>query len=121
MSAAPDPEHALDLNPHPKPLCACSSPPPRPRPSACQVRLPDGSRQGRRFRRTDPLQSVFDFVDVKQKDAPAAPRPGTYSLVAQFPRRTFADGAAGSLQDAGFTTDTALFLDGGVSKQQAAA
>ena len=31
----------------------------------CAVRLPDGTRPARRFRQTDPLQLLFDFVDAK--------------------------------------------------------
>ena len=31
----------------------------------CAVRLPDGTRPARRFRQTDPLRLLFDFVDAK--------------------------------------------------------
>ena len=31
----------------------------------CAVRLPDGTRPARRFRHTDPLRLLFDFVDAK--------------------------------------------------------
>ncbi|KAH9328288.1 hypothetical protein KI387_000396 [Taxus chinensis] len=40
------------------------------------VRMPDGSRRGRRFLKTDRLQSLFDFMDVG-----GGVRPGTYRLV----------------------------------------
>jgi FAS-associated factor 2 len=29
------------------------------------VRMPDGRRSSRRFRRADPLQAVFDYLDVQ--------------------------------------------------------
>ncbi|GLC65720.1 hypothetical protein PLESTF_000332700 [Pleodorina starrii] len=85
------------------------------------VRLPDGSRHSRRFARGDRLSSLFDFVDVELDsaaktaaagaaaaagggggDAAAAAqppqaslKPGTYNLVAQFPRRVFAEEDSG--------------------------
>ena len=31
--------------------------------TACLIRLPDGSRFQRRFRLTDPLPALFDFID----------------------------------------------------------
>lgn len=79
--------------------------------------MPDGSRLSRRFRRSDALQAVFDYVDLAvaaaapAAAAPAAPRPGGYSLVAQFPRRVLSDGRPGSLADAGLSGDTAFFVE----------
>lgn len=86
------------------------------------VRLPSGSRKGRRFLSSDLLQAVFDFVDLQCAAAAAAEgqgeagdscgiRPGSYRLVTQFPRKVFAEDASSSLQDAGITTDTALFVE----------
>lgn len=84
------------------------------------VRLPTGSRKGRRFLPSDPLQAVFDFVDVQcaeaadgqgQADGSCGIQPGSYRLVTQFPRKVFAEDASSSLQDAGITTDTALFVE----------
>ncbi len=40
------------------------------------VRLPDGSRKGRRFRATDALRCAFDFVDVESKGGDL--KPGAY-------------------------------------------
>ncbi|KAF8700948.1 hypothetical protein HU200_033834 [Digitaria exilis] len=40
------------------------------------VRMPDGSRQGRRFLKTDKLQFLFDFLDIGRTC-----KPGTYRLV----------------------------------------
>ncbi|GIL59381.1 hypothetical protein Vafri_14249 [Volvox africanus] len=78
------------------------------------VRLPDGSRHSRRFTRTDRLSSLFDFVDVELDSAAKAPvstatgdggagtaaaqpslKPGSYNLVAQFPRRVFCENENG--------------------------
>ena len=93
------------------------------------VRLPDGSRKGRRFRGSDQLQAVFDFVDVQctGTDAAAAAggsggaagsdggcggvRPGAYRLVTQFPRKVYVEGSSQSLADAGITSDSALFIE----------
>ncbi|CAL5360002.1 unnamed protein product [Camellia sinensis] len=51
------------------------------------VRMPDGSRHGRRFLKSDKLQSLFDFIDVGRRV-----KPGTYRLVRPYPRRAFSDG-----------------------------
>lgn len=95
------------------------------------VRLPDGSRKGRRFRGSDQLQAVFDFVDVQCSGADAAAaaaaggsggaagsdggcggvRPGAYRLVTQFPRKVYVEGSSQSLADAGITSDSALFIE----------
>lgn len=93
-----------------------------------QVRLPDGTRQARRFRQSQPLEHIFDHIDVQQlqrhQEATAAAvasggtssstgciMPGSYSLVLQYPRRVIAAGQAGSLTDAGITSDTALLVE----------
>jgi hypothetical protein len=102
------------------------------------VRLPDGARRARRFSKAAPLQAVFDFVDVSSAsggggtssgggtgggsaggsrpeggDAQEGGRlaPGSYRLVCQFPRRKYEEGQGGSLEDAGLTSDTALFVE----------
>jgi hypothetical protein len=83
------------------------------------VRLPDGSRCGRRFRLADPLAAAFDFVDVQTcgdggsggEPPEGGLRPGRYRLVTQFPRRAYEEGQGGSLGDAGIATDTALFVE----------
>lgn len=83
------------------------------------VRLPSGSRKGRRFLPSDLLQSVFDFVDVECAAAAEGDgeqggcgmKPGCYRLVTQFPRKVFAEDSSSSIQGAGITTDTALFIE----------
>ena len=46
----------------------------------CAVRLPDGTRPARRFRQTDPLRLLFDFVDAKvRRPMPAVPKPAATS------------------------------------------
>jgi hypothetical protein len=99
---------------------------------AIVVRLPSGQRKGRRFRPSDALQAVFDFVDVEccssntagaGADAaagggsaggcehPSGITPGSYRLVSQFPRKVFVEDGSSSLQDAGITSDCALFIE----------
>lgn len=93
------------------------------------VRLPTGSRKGRRFLPSDPLQAVFDYVDVECAGAGAGEaqeqqgaaaggeasgcgvKPGSYRLVTQFPRKVLTEDTTSSLQDAGISTDTALFIE----------
>ncbi|KAF8412316.1 hypothetical protein HHK36_000277 [Tetracentron sinense] len=72
------------------------------------VRMPDGSRHGRRFLKSDKLQSFFDFIDVGR-----AVKPGTYRLVRPYPRRAFSDGeSALTLNELGLSTkQEALFLE----------
>ena len=51
------------------------------------IRMPDGSRKNRRFRKDDTLQALFDFIDVNS-DVKA----GSYQLVRRrvgFERRRF--------------------------------
>nr|XP_043640243.1 plant UBX domain-containing protein 8-like isoform X2 [Erigeron canadensis] len=50
------------------------------------VRMPDGSRLGRRFLKSDKLQYLFDFIDVGR-----VVKPSTYRLVRPYPRRAFSD------------------------------
>ncbi|WJZ82259.1 hypothetical protein VitviT2T_002031 [Vitis vinifera] len=72
------------------------------------VRMPDGSRRGRRFLKSDKLQSLFNFIDVGR-----AVKPGTYRLVRPYPRRAFSDGESTlSLNELGLTSkQEALFLE----------
>ncbi|GFZ07049.1 ubiquitin-like superfamily protein [Actinidia rufa] len=72
------------------------------------VRMPDGSRRGRRFRKSDKLQSLFDFIDVGRWV-----KPGTYRLVRPYPRRAFNDGeSAATLNELGLASkQEALFLE----------
>ncbi len=72
-----------------------------------QIRLPDGTRKARRFKRTDPLQAIFDFIDIGE----GASQPGSYNLINSYPRKAFSDGMSVSLEDAGITSDTALFIE----------
>ncbi|KAK4389337.1 Plant UBX domain-containing protein 8 [Sesamum angolense] len=72
------------------------------------VRMPDGSRRGRRFRKSDKLQYLFDFIDVGR-----AVKPGSYRLVRPYPRRAFSDGESTStLNELGLTSkQEALYLE----------
>ncbi|KAJ0243173.1 UBX domain-containing protein [Hirschfeldia incana] len=51
------------------------------------VRMPDGTRHGRRFLKSDKLQSLFDFIDIAR-----VVKPKTYRLVRPYPRHAFGDG-----------------------------
>ncbi|KAL2543496.1 Plant UBX domain-containing protein 8 [Forsythia ovata] len=72
------------------------------------VRMPDGSRRGRRFLKSDKLQYLFDFIDVGR-----GVKPGSYRLVRPYPRRAFSDGESNStLNELGLTSkQEALYLD----------
>ncbi|OWM64189.1 plant UBX domain-containing protein 9 [Punica granatum] len=72
------------------------------------VRMPDSSRHGRRFLKSDKLQSLFDFVDLC-----GWAEPGSYRLVAPYPRRAFVAGdCSSSLSALGLTSkQEALFLE----------
>ncbi|KAF5734471.1 putative ara4-interacting protein [Tripterygium wilfordii] len=72
------------------------------------VRMPDGSRHGRRFLKSDKLQALFDFIDIGR-----GVKPGTYRLVRPYPRRAFSDGESGlTLNELGLTSkQEALFLE----------
>ncbi|GJT77234.1 UBA-like protein [Tanacetum coccineum] len=72
------------------------------------VRMPDGSRRGRRFLRTDKLQYLFDFIDVGR-----AVKPSSYRLVRPYPRRAFSDGESElTFNELGLTSKhEALFLE----------
>ncbi|KAL6759300.1 ubiquitin-related domain-containing protein [Haematococcus lacustris] len=74
------------------------------------VRLPDGMRLSRKFKKSNALQAVFDYVDVQHQAATYLP--GRYNLVNQFPRRVFQESdATGTLADMGIVSGTALFLE----------
>ncbi|KAI4966855.1 hypothetical protein ZWY2020_035806 [Hordeum vulgare] len=72
------------------------------------VRMPDGSRQGRRFLKSDQLQVLFDFIDISKTF-----KPGTYRLVRSYPRRAFTNEECQmSLSDVGLNSkQEALFLE----------
>ncbi|KAL0712937.1 hypothetical protein Bca4012_019915 [Brassica carinata] len=72
------------------------------------VRMPDGTRHGRRFLRSDKLQSLFDFIDIAR-----VVKPRSYRLVRPYPRHAFGDGESEStLKDLGLSSkQEALFLE----------
>lgn len=72
------------------------------------VRMPDGSRYGRRFSKSDKLQYLFDYIDIGR-----AVKPGTYRLVRPYPRRTFSiEESASTLSELGLINkQEALFLE----------
>ncbi|KAL1547588.1 hypothetical protein AAHA92_15928 [Salvia divinorum] len=72
------------------------------------VRMPDGSKRGRRFHKSDELQHLFDFVDVGR-----GVRPGSYRLVRLYPRRVFSGEESSSmLSELGLTSkQEALYLE----------
>ena len=62
----------------------------------------------RRFLKIHPLQALFDFIDLQNKDGDI--RPGSYTLSTQFPRREFTEGQSGSLADNGLSAKQELVL-----------
>ncbi|KAL1828399.1 hypothetical protein DCAR_0207603 [Daucus carota subsp. sativus] len=72
------------------------------------VRMPDGSRRGRRFLKSHRLQYLFDYIDVGRQV-----KPGTYRLVRPYPRRAYGDGECGvTFNELGLTSrQEALFLE----------
>ncbi|KAL6774060.1 hypothetical protein ACKKBG_A23610 [Auxenochlorella protothecoides x Auxenochlorella symbiontica] len=74
------------------------------------VRLPGGARLTRRFGAEDAVPAVFAWVDVSCRDDPAAPTPGSYRLVAQFPRRVLLHDSQESLGSAGFNGGQEMLL-----------
>ncbi|CAH2071292.1 unnamed protein product, partial [Thlaspi arvense] len=72
------------------------------------VRMPDGTRLGRRFLKSDKLQTLFDFIDIAR-----VVKPKSYRLVRPYPRHAFGDGESEStLNDLGLSTkQEALFLE----------
>ncbi|XP_076935259.1 plant UBX domain-containing protein 8-like isoform X1 [Bidens hawaiensis] len=72
------------------------------------VRMPDGSRRGRRFMKTDKLQFLFDFIDIGR-----VVKPSTYRLVRPYPRRAFSeDESELTLNELGLSSkQEALFLE----------
>ncbi|XP_017613637.1 plant UBX domain-containing protein 9 isoform X2 [Gossypium arboreum] len=72
------------------------------------VRMPDGTRHGRRFRKSDKLQLLFDFIDVGE-----VVKPETYRVVRPYPRRAFdAADCSLSFNQLGLTgKQEALFLE----------
>jgi len=75
------------------------------------VRLPTGGQVSRRFRRDDPLDTVFNFVESDAAVTVGVDR-GEYTLGMNYPKRTFtATDAQLSLSEAGLTgRREALFL-----------
>ncbi|KAJ8477499.1 hypothetical protein OPV22_021226 [Ensete ventricosum] len=72
------------------------------------VRMPDGSRHGRRFLKSDKLQLLFDYIDVGK-----VVKPSSYRLVRPYPRRAFTEEESQlSLSELGLTgKQEALFLE----------
>ncbi|XP_028552002.1 plant UBX domain-containing protein 8 isoform X1 [Dendrobium catenatum] len=72
------------------------------------IRMPDGSRCGRRFLKSDKLQLLFDYLDVGR-----LVKPDSYRLVRPYPRRSFTDEESQlSLSELGLTSkQEALFLE----------
>jgi len=67
------------------------------------IRLTDGSRLQRRFKVTDKLEVVFDFVDSSSNEI------DNYDLVTNFPRKVFSDPHV-TLKEAGLFPQAALFV-----------
>jgi len=67
--------------------------------------LVDGSRLQRRFKSSERLQSVYDFLEAQEIELPSH-----YVLVTNFPRKVFQDKSV-TLQEAGLVPQSALFIE----------
>lgn len=88
-----------------------NSVPPEPREGESKVcnvaiRLPDGSRLTRKFRQSDTLQALYDFVDVNEV---AGLEIGGYDLVSNYPRKVHTD-TGSTLEAAGLGSQCLLFV-----------
>ncbi|KAL6004543.1 hypothetical protein ACLOJK_005098 [Asimina triloba] len=71
------------------------------------VRMPDGSRHGRRFLKSDKLQSLLDFIDISR-----VVKPEGYRLVRPYPRQAFGgDESKLSLSELGLTSKQEAFTE----------
>jgi hypothetical protein len=69
-------------------------------------RMNDGSRLQRRFRNSDRLELVYDFLEAQEN----IQLPSQYVLITNFPRRSFSDRSM-TLLEAGLTPQSALFIE----------
>jgi hypothetical protein len=67
------------------------------------IRHVDGSRLQRRFRATDKLQAVFDWIESQPIELEE------FEVLQNFPRKVFSD-ANVTLEDAGLMPQAALFV-----------
>ncbi|CAL9205049.1 unnamed protein product [Musa hybrid cultivar] len=72
------------------------------------VRMPNGSRRGRRFLKSDKLQFLFYYIDIGR-----VVKPASYRLVRPYPRRAFTEGESElSLSELGLTSkQEVLFIE----------
>ncbi|KAL6766996.1 hypothetical protein ACKKBG_A38165 [Auxenochlorella protothecoides x Auxenochlorella symbiontica] len=78
-----------------------------PHVATLRIRLPDGGMHQRRFRESDDLQVVYDFVDSLDSEAV----PLRYTLATTFPRREFGSSdRSQTLHELGLTPQAALLL-----------
>ena len=103
--------HVCHLQDHCKPHQLVPVPVPRPVSVATSDGLGLASQTTGlpcRFSTAHPLQLVFDWVDIS---SPQELKPGTYSLVTQYPRRSFSPDSTSTLQEAGLTAkQEAMFI-----------
>lgn len=71
------------------------------------IRMPDGSRLSRRFRPSDPLQAVFDFLDITVSGI----KPRSYNLATSYPRKVLTDGTSSTMEETGLKVDTVLMFE----------
>lgn len=70
------------------------------------IRMPDGSRYNRRFRKGDQLKVLFDFVDVESNGQIV--KPASYQLVVPYPRKVLDASLHGSLAEMGLVDNQVL-------------
>lgn len=75
------------------------------------VKLPDGRQLRRKFRTSESVQTVLDFVDCSQPEGDEVyDYADDYVLVANFPRKVFSTPSE-TLKEAGLTVPSTLFVE----------
>jgi hypothetical protein len=73
--------------------------------SSIMFRMPDGSRQERRFLASDKVATLYDYLEVNARDAQWA----DYKLATSFPKRDLLDHSQ-TLQEADLVPDALLMV-----------
>jgi len=75
-----------------------------------QIRLPDGARLSRRFRKQEQISSLFDFVDGHMTSEELLDIV-EFKLVSHYPKRVHAE-MSRTLQESGFFSQDLVFVEG---------
>jgi len=75
-----------------------------------QIRLPDGTRLSRRFRKEEQISNLFDFVDGHMTSEELLDI-AEFKLVSHYPKRVHVD-VSKTLQESGFFSQDSVFVEG---------